>query len=332
MNDNKQTIESQSPLLNVKDLNVAFYLRQGIAKAVNDVNLQIEKGETLGIVGESGCGKSVTSLAIMRLISEPGRILSGEILLNGEDILQLTKKQMRNVRGNKISMIFQDPMTCLNPVMTIGKQLTETLIKNKHMKKKDALDRAEFMLKEVGIPTPKRLLKCYPHELSGGMRQRVMISMALICEPELLIADEPTTALDVTIQAQILELMKELQEKFGTAIIIITHDLGIIAELADRVTVMYAGDMVEKAKVNTLFDNPSHPYTKGLMEAIPSTSDFLSTKERLYNIPGSVPALLDLPVGCKFVKRCSVAIEKCSKNRPELINYDNHLVRCHLFE
>ncbi len=332
MNDNNQTNDNQSPLLDVKDLNVAFFLRQGIVKAVNNVNLQIKRGETLGIVGESGCGKSVTSLALIRLINEPGRILSGEVHLNGHDILKLSAREMRNIRGDRISMIFQDPMTCLNPVMSIGKQMTETLIKNKKVKKKEALERAEFMLKEVGIPTPKRQLSAYPHELSGGMRQRIMIAMALICEPELLIADEPTTALDVTIQAQILELMKELQEKFHTAIIMITHDLGIIAEMADNVAVMYAGDIVEKADVDTLFDDPSHPYTKGLMKAIPSTSELLSSEERLYNIPGSVPPLIDLPPGCKFAARCSEAFDKCVKSRPELIEKENHSIRCYLYE
>ncbi|PCI23879.1 MAG: peptide ABC transporter ATP-binding protein [SAR324 cluster bacterium] len=328
MAQEKKNNKAQSPLLEVKGVEVAFFLRQGVARAINHIDLIINKGETLGIVGESGCGKSVTAAAIMRLIEEPGKILNGEILLEGVDLLKLSNREMRHIRGNSMAMIFQDPMSGLNPVLSIGKQMCETLILHKGMKKRQALERAEFMLREVGMPNPGDQLKRFPHELSGGMRQRVLIAMALSCEPKLLIADEPTTALDVTIQAQILELMRELQKKYDMAMLMITHDLGVIAEIADKVAVMYAGDVVEQTTVADLFDNPRHPYTKGLMKAIPTMEDKFSKEDRLYNIPGMVPTLLELPPGCRFQTRCPLATKECTLKNPDLLNHEGHLVRC----
>lgn len=321
--------KADNPLLEIRRLHVAFYLRQGIAKALDDLNLTINRGETLGLVGESGCGKSVTSLAIMQLIPEPGKINGGEVLLHGEDLIKKSKKEMRQIRANKISMIFQDPTSALNPVLSIGDQLTDTMIIHRKMSKKAALEKAEFHLREVGISNPRRQLSQYPHELSGGMKQRVMIAMALSSEPDLLIADEPTTALDVTIQAQILELMLELQQKYNTAILMITHDLGVIAEITDRVAVMYAGKIVEQTDVKTLFKQPLHPYTNGLMKAIPSAVEDLSQEEMLYTIPGNVPTLLELPRGCYFQDRCHLMDDKCQSQQPEILDKgQGHMVRC----
>ena len=310
-----------SDLLQVSGLGTWFYTRQGIVKAVDDVAFSVAAGETLAIVGESGCGKSMTALSLMRLIPDPpGRIVSGSIKLADRDLLLLSEKEMRGVRGNEISMIFQEPMTSLNPVMTIGKQIGEALILHRDMDKKAAMKRAIEMLDLVKIPEPVQRAREYPHQLSGGMRQRAMIAMALACNPKVLIADEPTTALDVTIQAQILELILELQREFGTAVILITHDLGVVAETARRVIVMYAGRKVEEAAVGELFAKPLHPYTQGLLASIPRL-DLLrgadrNDTDRLQEIPGIVPALFALPKGCAFAARCPKVTDICRQERP----------------
>ena len=310
-----------SSLLEVSDLGTWFYTRQGIVKAVDGVDFEVAAGETLAIVGESGCGKSMTALSLMRLIPDPpGRIVSGSIKLAGRDLLKISEEEMRDVRGNEISMIFQEPMTSLNPVMTIGKQISEALILHRDMDRKQAMKRAVEMLDLVRIPEPGQRAKEYPHQLSGGMRQRAMIAMALACNPKVLIADEPTTALDVTIQAQILELIVELQREFSAAVILITHDLGVVAETAHRVIVMYAGRKVEEATVGELFARPLHPYTVGLMNSIPRLDLMRGqadrSQERLQEIPGIVPPLFDLPSGCAFAPRCSRADDKCRSERP----------------
>jgi peptide/nickel transport system ATP-binding protein len=310
-----------SSLLEVSDLGTWFYTRQGIVKAVDGVDFEVAAGETLAIVGESGCGKSMTALSLMRLIPDPpGRIVSGSIKLAGRDLLKISEEEMRDVRGNEISMIFQEPMTSLNPVMTIGKQISEALILHRDMDRKQAMKRAIEMLELVRIPEPAQRAKEYPHQLSGGMRQRAMIAMALACNPKVLIADEPTTALDVTIQAQILELIVELQREFSAAVLLITHDLGVVAETAHRVIVMYAGRKVEEATVGELFARPLHPYTVGLMNSIPRLDLMRGqtdrSNERLQEIPGIVPPLFDLPPGCAFAPRCSRADEKCRSERP----------------
>jgi peptide/nickel transport system ATP-binding protein len=310
-----------SDLLQVSGLGTWFYTRQGIVKAVDGVDFSVAAGETLAIVGESGCGKSMTALSLMRLIPDPpGRIVSGSIKLGDRDLLQLSEKEMRGVRGNDISMIFQEPMTSLNPVMTIGKQIGEALILHRDMDKKAAMKRAIEMLDLVKIPAAAQRAREYPHQLSGGMRQRAMIAMALACNPKVLIADEPTTALDVTIQAQILELILELQREFGTAVILITHDLGVVAETARRVIVMYAGRKVEEATVGELFAKPLHPYTQGLLASIPRL-DLLRGAEkadtdRLQEIPGIVPPLFALPKGCAFAARCPKVTDICRQERP----------------
>ena len=310
-----------SSLLEVSDLGTWFYTRQGIVKAVDGVDFEVAAGETLAIVGESGCGKSMTALSLMRLIPDPpGRIVSGSIRLAGRDLLKISEEEMRSVRGNEISMIFQEPMTSLNPVMTIGKQISESLILHRDMDRKAAMKRAVEMLDLVRIPEPAQRAKEYPHQLSGGMRQRAMIAMALACNPKVLIADEPTTALDVTIQAQILELIVELQREFSAAVILITHDLGVVAETAHRVIVMYAGRKVEEAVVGELFGRPLHPYTVGLMNSIPRLDLMRGqtdrSAERLQEIPGIVPPLFDLPAGCAFAPRCNKADDKCRSERP----------------
>ena len=310
-----------SSLLEVSDLGTWFYTRQGIVKAVDGVDFEVAAGETLAIVGESGCGKSMTALSLLRLIPDPpGRIVSGSIKLAGRDLLKISEEEMRDVRGNEISMIFQEPMTSLNPVMTIGKQISEALILHRDMDRRQAMKRAIEMLELVRIPEPVQRAKEYPHQLSGGMRQRAMIAMALACNPKVLIADEPTTALDVTIQAQILELIVELQREFSAAVLLITHDLGVVAETAHRVIVMYAGRKVEEATVGELFAKPLHPYTVGLMNSIPRLDLMRGqtdrTNERLQEIPGIVPPLFDLPPGCAFAPRCSRADEKCRSERP----------------
>jgi peptide/nickel transport system ATP-binding protein len=307
--------------LEVEDLGTWFYTRQGIVKAVDGVDFKVASGETLAIVGESGCGKSMTALSLMRLIPDPpGRIVSGAIRLAGRDLLKLSEEEMRRVRGNDISMIFQEPMTSLNPVMTIGKQIAEALVLHRDMSRKQAFARAVEMLDLVRIPAAAQRAREYPHQLSGGMRQRAMIAMALACNPKVLIADEPTTALDVTIQAQILDLILELQKEFGAAVILITHDLGVVAETAHRVIVMYAGRKVEEAEVGELFARPLHPYTAGLMASIPRL-DLLRGEERqevdrLQEIPGIVPPLFALPKGCAFAPRCPRADDLCRRERP----------------
>jgi len=310
-----------SALLEVEDLGTWFYTRQGIVKAVDGVDFKVASGETLAIVGESGCGKSMTALSLMRLIPDPpGRIVSGSIKLGGRDLMKITEEEMRRVRGNEISMIFQEPMTSLNPVMTIGKQISEALILHRDMDRTQAMKRAIEMLELVRIPAPVQRAKEYPHQLSGGMRQRAMIAMALACNPKVLIADEPTTALDVTIQAQILELIVELQREFSAAVILITHDLGVVAETAHRVIVMYAGRKVEEATVGELFAHPLHPYTVGLLASIPRLDLMRGqadrTQGRLQEIPGIVPALFDLPTGCAFAPRCNKADDLCRRERP----------------
>lgn len=318
-------------LLEVKDLKTYFYTDSGVAKAVDGVTFSLDKGKTLGIVGESGCGKSVTSLSIMRLVDPAtGRNEGGSIVFDGQDLLTLPEKEMRKLRGNRISMIFQEPMTSLNPVFTIGDQISESLKLHKGLDKKAARDRAIELLELVGIPEAGKRVDEYPHQLSGGMRQRVMIAMALSGDPELLIADEPTTALDVTIQAQILQLLKDLQGKLHMSIIIITHDLGVIAEMADEVAVMYAGDIVEKAPTRALFDDPKHPYTIGLMNSIPDINDHVS---RLRTLEGLVPSLYDMPSGCRFAPRCQFCCPECEARRINLTTLpDGRQVRCRRFE
>lgn len=321
------TVLAGDKLIELKDLKTYFFTMEGTAKAVDGVDFEIYSGETLGIVGESGCGKSVTSLSIMGLIPDPpGRIMDGEIFFKGRDLTKLTQKEMRKVRGNEISMIFQEPMTSLNPVFTIGNQISEAIILHKNVTKREAINQSIDMLQRVGIPLPEQRINEYPHQLSGGMRQRVMIAMALSCNPDLLIADEPTTALDVTIQAQILELMNDLKDKFNMSIMMITHDLGVIAEVSDRVAVMYAGKIVEYTDAELLFANPNHPYTWGLMNSIPRLDQDV---ERLTAIPGIVPSSFDFPQGCKYNSRCQMAREKCYEQEPAIIDIkDGHKVRC----
>ena len=317
-------------LLEVEDLKTHFFTRDGVVRAVDGVSFAIHPGETLALVGESGCGKSVTSLSIMRLIaSPPGRTVAGSIRFNGRDLLALSEREMRDVRGNEISMIFQEPMTSLNPVLTIGRQISETLVLHRGLARAEAMARAVEMLRLVNIPEPARRASEYPHQMSGGMRQRVMIAMALACDPKLLIADEPTTALDVTIQAQILDLMRALKEKTGAAILLITHDLGVVAEMAQRVVVMYAGRKVEEAPVNDLFDRPRHPYTRGLMKSIPRLGGGQAVGKRLAEIPGMVPSLREPIAGCAFADRCAHAIERCRAEAPPLeAKTPGHAVAC----
>jgi len=326
--------ETNKPLLEVKNLKTYFFTEDGVVKAVDGVDFKVFPGEVLGLVGESGCGKSVTSLSIMRLISQPGKVLEGEIVFDGQDLLKLTEAEMTHVRGNRISMIFQQPQTALNPVFKVGNQIGEVLNIHQDLGKEAGWKRAIELLKMVGIPEAERRAESYPHELSGGMAQRVMIAMALACLPELLIADEPTTALDVTIQAQILGLMRDLRTKVGASVILITHDLGVIAEMAERVAVMYAGRIVEQADVKTLFAKPLHPYTQGLMGSIPVLGKI---KEKLDVIPGNVPNLVNLPPGCRFAPRCRARVEYqlkiCTQLEPDLIEVVSaHTTRCWLYQ
>lgn len=323
-------MDSREKLLEIKGLKTYFNTEDGVAKAVNGVDYHVYKGETLGVVGESGSGKSVTSLSIMRLIpNPPGFIAGGQILFDGKDLLKLSYEEMRKVRGNQISMIFQEPMTSLNPVFTIGNQIMEPIILHEKLSLKDAEDRAVEMLDKVGIPGARNRLNDYPHQFSGGMRQRVMIAMALACDPKLLIADEPTTALDVTIQAQILELMVELRENNPeSSIILITHDMAVVAETCDRIAVMYCGRIQEMATVDEIFYNPKHPYTRGLLESIPNPS---KKKDRLFAIPGIVPNLMNLPIGCKFCTRCDEKMDICELEEPPMVEIsEGHFLRCHL--
>ncbi len=316
-------------ILTVNNLQTFFHTDDGIAKAVDDVSFSVSKGETLGIVGESGCGKSVTSLSIMRLISKPpGFFNGGSIIYDNQDILSLPEADLQHIRGNKISMIFQEPMTSLNPVFTVGNQIIEAIQLHQGLDIQEAENKAIEMLQLVGIPSPEQRIHEYPHQLSGGMRQRVMIAMSLSCNPEILIADEPTTALDVTIQAQILELIKKLQKELGLSVIMITHDLGVIAEICDRVIVMYAGQIVEEGAVKEIFHSPQHPYTQGLLKSIPKIGEHIED-DSLFNIKGVVPPATNYPVGCHFEPRCDRTIEKCKTNKPSLENiYDTHQVRC----
>jgi peptide/nickel transport system ATP-binding protein len=320
-------------LLDVKGLYTSFKTRDGLVRAVDGIDFHVDRGEIMGLVGESGCGKSVTSLSIMRLVAKPGRVEAGEVIFDGQDLLKLSDEGMRKIRGDRISMIFQQPTSSLNPVWDVGHQIEEVLRIHRGMKGKAAQGRALELLRMVGIPDPQRRLKAFPHEMSGGMAQRVMIAMALACEPELLIADEPTTALDVTIQAQILDLMRDLRDETGTAIILITHDLGVVAEMCDRVAVMYAGEIVETTDVVSLFRKPLHPYTQGLIGSIPVVGE---VKDELAVIPGNVPNLIDLPKGCRFAPRCTTRVLEdvriATEVHPELLPVGpDHEVRCWLY-
>ncbi|TPV43768.1 ABC transporter ATP-binding protein [Bacillus dicomae] len=323
-------MNKQEEVLQVKDLKTHFFTDEGVSKAVDGLNFSVSKGETLGIVGESGCGKSITSLSIMRLIDrESGSKIEGSILFKGKDLLQQKEAEMRTIRGNQISMIFQEPMTSLNPVYSVGEQIAEAIRIHQKLNKKEAWNKAIDMLKLVGIPSPEKRAKQEPHELSGGMRQRIMIAMALACNPDLLIADEPTTALDVTIQAQILSLMKSLQKQLGMGIIMITHDLGVVSETCDRVAVMYAGKIVEYADIEHIFTSPKHPYTIGLLQSLPRLD---TDQEELQTIPGSVPSPYHMPNGCRFADRCTHAKELCHNTLPELqLTRDGSEVRCWMF-
>jgi oligopeptide/dipeptide ABC transporter ATP-binding protein len=326
--------EINKPLLEVKNLKTYFYTEDGVVHAVDGVDFEVYPGEVLGIVGESGCGKSVTSLSIMRLIGIPGKIVDGEIFFDGKDLVKATEEEMMQVRGNRISMIFQQPQSALNPVFRAGDQISEVLNIHQDFGREKGRERAVELLKLVGIPEPERRADSFPHELSGGMAQRVMIAMALACVPDLLIADEPTTALDVTIQAQILDLMRDMKQQLGSAMMLITHDLGVIAEMANRVVVMYAGEIVEQSPVASLFDKPLHPYTQGLIGSIPVLGEI---RDRLDVIPGSVPNLIDLPQGCRFAPRCRARVENnlsiCTDQHPSLIDVaEGHKVRCWLYQ
>lgn len=321
---------SNNIVLDVKNLQTWFYTEEGIVRAVNDVSFQIKENEIVGLVGESGCGKSVTSLSIMGLLPiPPGKIEGGEIIFKGKDLLQLAEKEMQKIRGNDITMIFQEPMTALNPVSRVGGQIAEVLEFHSKLNKKERWNKAVEMMELVGIPEPAKRAEAFPHELSGGMRQRILISMALIQNPALLIADEPTTALDVTIQAQILDLIRKLNKKFKSAVLLITHDLAVIAENVDKVIVMYAGKIVESANVTDIFENPIHPYTQGLLNSIPVLGE---PDNKLTPIKGNVPNLIDLPIGCSFQNRCPKTFDRCNSEVPKIIEYKkDHFVSCHLY-
>jgi len=316
-------------LLQVKNLQTSFFTPEGEVRAIDGVSFEIGEGKTIGLVGESGCGKSVTSLSIMRLIpSPPGKIVGGEIVYRDRDLLRLNNEEMRKIRGNEISMIFQEPMTSLNPVFTVGNQIGEAIRLHQGLGKKETRQKTIDMLRLVKMADPESRVDSYPHQLSGGMRQRIMIAMALSCNPSLLIADEPTTALDVTIQAQILDLMKELQQKIGMALLLITHDLGVVAEQADDVAIMYAGKIVERANTRAIFNRPFHPYTVGLLNSLPGAGT--QKKKRLDAIPGVVPSPLNLPSGCRFRDRCPRAADLCAQTEPELVEREpGHTVACH---
>ena len=328
------SVVNEAPLLEVRNLKTYFFTEDGVVKAVDGVDFTVGRGEVLGLVGESGCGKSVTSLSILRLISNPGKVVEGEILFEGRNLLEFSESEMVSMRGNRMSMIFQQPQSSLNPVFRVGDQVAEVLRVHQNMSKEQAWNKTVELLRLVGIPDPESKARCYPHETSGGQAQRVMIAMALALNPQLLIADEPTTALDVTIQAQILDLMRDLRNRMGTAVILITHDLGVIAELADRVAVMYAGRLVEQAEIKALFANPLHPYTQGLIASIPVLG---TIRDVLEVIPGNVPNLVNLPPGCKFAPRCRSCadyhLEICTQMEPQLLPVaSDHLARCWLYQ
>jgi len=327
-------VPSDELLLDIRDLRTYFHTQDGVVKAVDGVDFSVQRGEIVGLVGESGCGKSVTSLSVMRLIGHPGKIESGEVWFDGLNLLDLPRREMTDIRGSRIAMIFQQPTSSLNPVFDAGYQLAEVLAIHQSLKRAAGRERAVELLEMVGIPDPEKRLSCYPHELSGGMAQRVMIAMALACDPQLLIADEPTTALDVTIQAQILDLMRHLQARTGTSIILITHDLGVVAEMASRIAVMYAGRIVEEATVRTLFKDPRHPYTQGLLASIPVLG---RVTEELDVIPGTVPNLINLPPGCRFAPRCRARVQQgldiCTVEEPEFLPVaPGHRARCWLYQ
>ena len=319
---------SSQPLLEVKGLKTFFYTEDGVVQAVNGVDFAIHPGQVMGLVGESGSGKSVTSLSIMRLIGGSGKIVEGEILFDGKDLAKMAENELLTLRGNQMSMIFQQPTSCLNPVFRVGDQIAESIMVHQKMERQEAMRQVYDLLRKVGISDPERRAKAFPHEISGGQAQRVMIAMALSCQPKLLIADEPTTALDVTIQAQILDLMRNLRKDFDTAILLITHDMGVVAEMCDSVAVMYAGQIVEYTDVHTLFEKPLHPYTEGLLAAIPVLG---IVQNELAVIPGSVPDLIHLPPGCKFAPRCPYVKEMCTREVPELVQIEEgHSARCHM--
>ena len=321
----------EEKLLSIKNLQTHFFTPEGVVRAVNGISFDVPKGKTLGVLGESGCGKSVTAMSILRLIPDPpGKITDGSIIFKGRDLISVSPTEMRKIRGNDIGIIFQEPMTSLNPVYTIGNQISESFITHRELNKKDALDMSIEQLKLVGIPAPEKRVHEYPHQLSGGMRQRAMIAMAIACRPQLLIADEPTTALDVTIQAQIMNLLLELQDTLGMAIMMITHDLGVISEISDNVVVMYAGQVMESLSIQTLFNEAKHPYTRGLLASNPRMGEkFKNGKKRLNEITGSVPNLIFLPSGCLFEDRCNKASERCKEKSPPLFSVDrDHMVRC----
>lgn len=322
--------EDMTNILEVKGLKTYFFTDKGVVKAVDGVSYSLKEGQTLGIVGESGCGKSVNAMSILNLIEKPGKIVEGSIKFNGEELVGISEKKMREYRGNDISMIFQEPMTSLNPVFRIGQQITESLILHQNMNKEESRKKAIDLLNLVGIPRAEKVVDDYPHQLSGGMRQRVMIAMALACDPKVLIADEPTTALDVTIQAQILSLMNDLQKETNTSIMLITHDLGVVAQVADHILVMYSGKIVESAPVKELFGNPKHPYTQGLLDSIPNLDD---DKKRLNSIEGVVPNPFELPVGCSFAPRCKYAMDICKvEEPPQYIINGEHTTACFLYD
>jgi oligopeptide/dipeptide ABC transporter ATP-binding protein len=322
-------MNSSDSLLSIEALNTSFFTSKGVVPALSDVTFSIRRGEILGLVGESGCGKSVTSLSVMGLVAPPGRVVGGRIRFEDRDLLDLDYGTMCGIRGNDIAMIFQEPMTSLNPVYPVGEQVGEAIRLHRKVTRKEARQKTLEMFRLVGIPEPETRLDCYPHQLSGGLRQRVMIAMALVCEPKLLIADEPTTALDVTIQAQILDLMRDLRKRLDTAILLITHDLGVVAELCDRMVVMYAGQVVEEADIYSLFEQPGHPYTIGLLGSIPGTDASRGADGRLTVIPGLVPNLLQIPSGCRFHPRCGQARAECWERKPPLFDLgDGHTARC----
>ena len=322
-------MSNNDSIFQIRGLKTQFFTSKGIVPAVDGVDITVKKGEAVGLVGESGCGKSMTAMSTMQLLQYPGRVVAGEILLDGENLLEKTKKEMDEIRGNRITMIFQEPMTSLNPVYTIGKQVSEAILIHENVSKEEAKQRTIDIFRKVGIPEPEKRYNVFPHQLSGGLRQRVMIGMAMVCNPQLMIADEPTTALDVTIEAQILYLMKQLQKEQGTAVVMITHNLGVVAESCDYVYVMYAGKIMEVAPVRELFRDPKHPYTFGLMNSIPKMTE---VKEHLYTIKGLVPNLLHLPQGCRFCPRCEKAMKVCTMYEPDLYETeDGHKVRCFLY-